>query len=364
MKKLILAIMIWAVALNVNAQSRTSIAVINVESNGLNIRNSETTNLVRIELGKLDKFYVADNHDIESVVKKDSIDLQQCTGKICLYNLGKELRADKVLTGSITKINKKLIIELRIIDINDSKYDKTQTEEFLALEDQIQNMLHICLSKMFDQHVDQSTSDLLKKNENLDNSVNNPGVSRLVLSGPRIGMVMLTGDVARRMADDKRNGGWEAYPVMTVFGYQHEIQYLNEGSFQALFEFVGTIGGLDQNMFNPSISILDGFRSNVDGWEFALGPNFSFAPTAKGYYDDGGHWVRLTGNETAPAGKKIIDQLDSRGAVDLSTSFVFSVGKSFRSGKMNIPLNFFVIPKRDGWRMGLSFGFNAKRREM
>ena len=37
-------------------------------------------------------------------------------------------------------------------------------------------------------------------------------------------------------------------------------------------------------------------------------------------------------------------------------------GKTFKSGKLNIPVNVYVIPSKDGIRMGASFGFNAKRR--
>ncbi len=362
MKKILLMTTMLLGFFTMNAQNRTTIAVIGMEAINVNTHSGEVSNLTRIALEKLDKFTILDKHDVEFILKQNNIDISKCNGKSCLMEAGKVLHADRVLSGSVTRIGKKIILQMRMIDMTNNNEEKLQTDEYLPLEENLPEMIGVSLGKMFDLPVSKSMEDLLTKNENLDNSINNPGVTRLVLNGPRIGVVYMTGDIAQRIMDDKRNGGWEGYPYMTIFGYQHEIQYLNEGNFQALFEFVGAIGGLDQNMFNPSLSILDGFRSNVNGWEFALGPNFSLAPVAKGYYDATGTWVKL-GTAPVPEGTKIVERLDSRGVTTLSSSFVFSVGKSFRSGKMNIPLNFFVIPKRDGWRMGMSFGFNAKRKE-
>ena len=54
-------------------------------------------------------------------------------------------------------------------------------------------------------------------------------------------------------------------------------------------------------------------------------------------------------------------RFDSRGERQFDTGFVFAVGKSFKSGKLNIPVNAFFIPRRDGNRIGISVGFNAKK---
>ena len=83
---------------------------------------------------------------------------------------------------------------------------------------------------------------------------------------------------------------------------------------------------------------------------------------ARGYYT-GDKWNYL-GTDVAPENVKVVNRLDNRGTMEFRSSFVFAIGKSFRSGKMNIPLNLYIIPGRDGWRAGLAFGFNAKRREI
>lgn len=153
---------------------------------------------------------------------------------------------------------------------------------------------------------------------------------------------------------------------MFQFGYQFEKQYLNEGKIQALFEFIPMITGVDQGYFIPSFTILHGLRSNVNGWEFALGPTINFVTTSNGYYDQDNiwqlesTWTNNPDNSGKPNPFEIKSRVDSRGDYALHSSFVFAVGRTFKSGKLNIPVNIFAIPGKHGARFGVSFGFNAK----
>lgn len=346
-----------------NAQNKASIGVIGIETNGISQSPIQTGNIVRLELEKMNQYMVIDKYDIYGVLKQNRLPIDSCNGKTCLVKAGNLLKADKMLTGSVERFGNKVVIALRLIDVKQDIIEKTQIDEYRDLQENLQEMLRISLQKLFNVKIDDALEKTLTRTENFENTINTPGAEKLVLSGPRIGLTVVTGDAGKRITADKENGGWEGYPVMTIFGYQKEIQYLNEGNFQALFEIIPVVAGLDQNLFNPSLSILNGFRSNRDGWEFALGPQFSMAPMARGYYDENDKWKYL-GSAAAPENVKVVNRLDNRGTMEFRSSFVFAVGKSFRSGKMNIPLNAYVIPGRDGWRVGMSFGFNAKRREM
>jgi len=221
---------------------------------------------------------------------------------------------------------------------------------------------------MFNKKVDKNLMDKLSKKYDFDNSTNNPTEERLRLDGPRMGCIAYTGALQSRISESKNSGGFGAFPVMFQFGYQFEKQYLNEGKVQALFEFLPMITGLDQGYFIPSISILHGVRSNVNGWEFAFGPTFNLMPMAKGYYDADNKWqLQSTWNNNPDNINvknpfEIIERLDSRGTYMFHSAFVMAAGRTFKSGKLNIPVNAFVVPGRDGWRFGVSFGFNAKNR--
>jgi hypothetical protein len=151
---------------------------------------------------------------------------------------------------------------------------------------------------------------------------------------------------------------------MFQFGYQFELKYLNEGNFQALFEFIPLITGLDQGKFIPSVAILNGLRSNTTGWEFAFGPTVNVVKTADMYQDDAGKWNLASEyipdpDNPQPNPYPLEERLDSRGDFKLSTGFAFALGKTFKSGKLNIPVNGFYVPGKDTQRFGISVGFNA-----
>ena len=191
--------------------------------------------------------------------------------------------------------------------------------EFLNLPDELQAFTNITVRNMFNKPVDQNILSKFTKPHDFDNSLNNPKQERLRLDGPRLGFVTFTGNTANIIQADKAVGGFEAFPMMFQFGYQFEKQYLNEGKIQALFEFVPMITGVDQGYFIPGISLLHGLLSNVNGWEFALGPTLNLSPKSKGYYDNENTWQREQEwsknpeNENVKNPFPIKERLDSRG---------------------------------------------------
>ena len=187
--------------------------------------------------------------------------------------------------------------------------------------------------------------------------------SKLILNGPRMGATFFTGEQAKRIKAPNSLGGADAIPLMFQFGYQFETSYLNQGGLQALFEFIPIVTGLDQGLIIPSVTVLHGLRSNRSGYEFAFGPSVSLTTVGEGFYMENGDWTLLKDwqlanpDGTAPA---TVNRFDTRGKPSLTSSFVFAFGKSFKSGRMNIPINVFAIPNKNGTRFGLSLGFNGR----
>jgi hypothetical protein len=178
-----------------------------------------------------------------------------------------------------------------------------------------------------------------------------------------MGVTFLTGDLAQRFSAPKMQGGYDEQPFMFIFGYQQEVQYLNSGKYQALFEFVPAVIGLDKGLFIPSLSLMNGLRNNVSGWEFAIGPNVTVVKTAEGFYTNNEqNWhpkSEMANYNVSP--DEIIEQIDSRGVTRVNSAFIFAIGKSFKSGKMNIPLNAYFVPGKNGHRFGITFGFNGRK---
>ena len=341
---------------------KASVTVLNIDTKGLNLDPAQMGNLVRIELEKLDMFQVMDRYDVTYVIEQSKLNISDCYGKLCLVEIGKAINSEKMLTGSVDLYGETIIVTLRLVDVGTSTIEKTHVTEYLNLPKELQSMISISMREMFGLKNDEETVKRLTKRFNFESATNNPEQERLNLSGPRMGFTVFTGKTSKYLQEEKTTGGYDAFPMMFQFGYQFEQQYLNEGNFQALFEFVPMVTGLDQGLFIPSFTIMNGLRNNKNGWEFAFGPSFSVVKKEKGYFDENHVWNRASEwdplNGQPPA---MVTRLDSRGNPTFSTAFVFAFGKTIKSGKLNIPVNAYMIPHKDGLRFGASFGFNAKR---
>ena len=341
------------------------IAVLSIDSKGLTLEPNQLGNIARTELSKLDRFQVMDRYDVDYVIEKNEFPIENCFGKICMIEAGKVLKTDKMLTGSAEVLGETIVITLRLIDVGTQSIEKTQVMEFLNLRSQIQTMISLTVKKMFEETIDENLINKLTQKFDYESAVNFPEVDRLNLSGPRMGFTAFTGNLSRIYSDPKNMGGFDAFPLMFQFGYQFEVKYLNQGDFQALFEFIPIVTGLDQGKFIPSISILNGMRSNRTGWEFAFGPVFYALKKAEGYYDAEDTWHLeydwYAENPDIDNPFDIENRLDSRGDIAFASGFIFAGGKTFKSGRLNIPVNAFFIPNKAGHRFGISMGFNANR---
>jgi len=345
-----------------------TLTILSIDVKGLSIDPQQTGNLVRTELEKLDTFEVMDRYDVAYMIESKKLSISNCYGKLCLVEIGSVINSDKMLTGSIEQYPKSIIYTLRLIDVKSKSIEKTSVIEFLNLPEELQAMTSVAVKTMFNQMVDANVLNKLTKRNGFDNEINNPKQDRLRLDGPRLGFVTYTGQTAQILQADKSNGGFEAFPLMFQFGYQFEKQYLNEGKVQALFEFIPLITGVDQGYFIPSFTLLHGLRSNVNGWEFALGPTLGLVPKSMGYYDASNIWHRESEWEKDSANIHIKnpyvikERMDSRGEYAFQSGFVIAFGRTFKSGKLNIPINAYFIPHKDGFKIGASMGFNAKNK--
>ena len=347
-----------------NAQKQ-SLAVFNMDSQGIEMTPEQLGNLARMEIEKLDLYEVMDRYDVAYMIKKHQLDIDGCYGKICLVEMGELIGSDKMLSGSAELYGNKLIVSVRLIDIESKSIEKAHIREFLNLQDELQSMIRIVIKEMFELSVDNLLLARITENNQYESVVNNPNETTLNLGGPRLGITYFSGELGKRLQENRNVGGFDAYyPAMFMFGYQIEVQYLNSGNFQSLFEFVPTITGVDQGLLLPNLAAMIGFRHNVKGWEFALGPTVGMAKSAKGYYDEAGKWnLRSDWNEGDGENPFPIEsRIDSRGEISYHTGFIIAAGKSFKSGRMNFPVNVYMIPSKEGMRFGVTFGFNAKNK--
>jgi len=344
-----------------NTSNKAKIGVISLDVVNLSLTNNQAAKVLRNALIELDTFEVIDIYDMEYILQKENITDSTCLNINCLVNVGKTLNADIMMTGIIERLLGKIVVSLRIIDVQTSRITNRKLIEFVDVEDQLKEMIRITLNEMFGHSSDKAKTLSLTNEYQFESSINKPEITKLQLSGPRIGLTALTGENAQIYRNAEQNGGFDGRSVLFQFGYQFEVSYLNEGPIQALFEFIPMISGVDQGRFVPSVSLLNGIRSNVSGWEFAIGPVFSMAKFAEGYYNENNEWI-MKGKDS-PEEAVFVKRLDSRGDPQLNTGLIFAFGKSFKSGKINFPVNIFTVVNRNSYRFGISMGFNASENQ-
>jgi hypothetical protein len=383
--KMIIAAMLFTA--NIFAQTKQSVAVLNIDSKGIVNNSEEMGYLVRLELEKTGVYSVLDKYEVKEIAAANKIDLASCFSKSCLTETGKLLKVDKMLSGNVERFGEKIVISLRLIDVESGKVEKNESTEYLNLPE-IQKMVGISVKKLLGQEPDPNMVKLLI---DYDVPVESPK-NTLKLNGPRFGFSHTLGAAGKILTEsDPKKGGFDMFPATFQFGWQQEFQYISAGNFQALVENIFLIGGLESGKFIPSYTPLLGFRfgKGTGAWEFGFGPSFRIIKTAKGFYDSGygddndllmssreedrGKFymnsdfnnlpdsIRKTYNYQNPYSS--IERLDSRGNFKLDAGLVIAVGRTFHSGYLNIPVNAYIAPRKSGTTVGVLVGFNIQKKK-
>lgn len=165
---------------------------------------------------------------------------------------------------------------------------------------------------------DNSGSNLIADNSKFDSDKSDFAKKRLKkFEGPRIGFTYIHEGIIRDYLESINK---DPNRIMQ-FGYQFETRlFTADDGTSALLEFIPMIGGIDQGLFLPSISILTGLRNATDAKisiEFALGPNFSISRDYK--------------KDLAP-----------------SVGLVIGFGTNIKKSNINFPINVVFVPSVGG----------------
>ncbi len=353
-----------------------SIAVGPINTYKVYAHSSTASKLVRMELVKLDKYNVLDQFDMYEV--EDPAAFDSCYAKNCLIAYGEQLNVDLVASGSIDKIGSKIIITLKLIDVKSKQVTKTVSEQFDDQESELQRMIGITVQRL---HGLEPDPELYKSLSYKNEMITSTNVGQVNNSGPRMGFAMAHGSLNEFLTRSEDQGGMNMQPMFSNIGYQFEVQYVGTENFSALFEFIPTLTGLEQGKFIPSVAVMNGFRFGKAGWEFAFGPSFGLARTSTGFFDHDGiydptrygkYWTRdELGNAGFDNSASALEEngyfykktLDKRGDYKFSTKWIMAVGRTFKSGALNVPVNVFYSSIKKGGMVGLSVGFNITRKK-
>jgi len=364
-----LALLCTALALsgtaNAQSESKKTLAVLDFDVRNYPVDAQQLIDKATIELIRINKYEIVDKYDIEYISKRDQVDLKGCYSKICLEDIGKRLKCDFLLTGSYDLLGDRVAVTVRLYDVAQGSFAESASRIYLNIPQQNLTMMEVAIKELLAVANDENLIKKLTISEEYESALNNPETAVINNNGPRLGITGVFGPSMSILTADPKVGGFGySLPVLTSFGYQFEQVFVNSGNFQALFEFIPLVAGLEYGRVIPSANVLLGMRNSRTGWEFAVGPNFTTTVTAEGYLQGENFIIRGTQGYD-PTGKDVITRLDSRGDLAVSTGLVLGFGKTFKSGKMNFPVNLFIVtPGRgDSWRVGTSVGFNIVRKK-
>ncbi len=351
-------------------QQSIAVALPNIEN--IDVSREIVAKLIQIELIKIDKYKVYDEFDMQEAMQSNELFQNNCYGKRCLAALGKEINADFILSSSLLSFGKRIVITMKIMDIESQQVINTHVMEFVDQKDEIQRMLRILVRQMHDIEVRPET---LAKIAHDDRPIVKSNIYRIDNTGPRVGYSLFSGDLEEFASRSRNQGGLGIFPGATMIGYQFEKQYVGTENFSALGEVLVTVSGLEQGVAIPSIIFMHGVRFGKGGWEIAFGPGFGFSTVSNGFFDTeglygnpGNYWTEgefRRSEHYDPVQNnlplyEIDEHLDRRGnTFRLNTRFVFAAGRTFRMGSLNLPVNVFYSNMRNSSMIGLSIGFNV-----
>jgi len=333
MKSIYFSLFLLFITSSIFSQTKERLAILNLDDSTFGMTSKETNLLLWLTITKMEKFDIVDYYDLKDALKSADVDIEKCNAQSCMQQAGDLLKVDKVLSGSVDEVDNQILINLRLLDIETKTIEKRVTLQYRNIESKVGEMLRLSVQKLFNQPIDRTIFEELS-NPSLLEEEQYLSIESLRLSGPRIGLTIFGGSLGDLYEAPESVGGFDANRVMMQVGYQFEIKYYTSKKIQALMEIIPAITGIDQGIVIPSCSFLSGFRDNQEGWEIAAGPIASIVPIKNG-------------------------QLHSDGFPLPRINFIVGVGKSFRAGKLNIPINIFFIPgQNDTNRFGASMGFN------
>lgn len=373
------------------ASSVNSIAISKPHVDGISASQELVAKMIRLEVIKTKKFNVYDEFDMTEVVSKNKTYQENCYGKTCLVNLGRDLGVQYILGGSVDAFYQKIAVSFKVIDVKTGIITKSVVKEFDNQEQELQRMIEISIREIFDMEVSTEVAERLIYRNDL---ITPTKVGKINNSGPRVGYAYAFGDLCDFSTRSEAQGGLGAIPAFAMIGYQFEAQYVGNDKFSALIEGVANVSGLEQGLFIPTFTLMNGFRFERTGWEFAFGPGIGAKKMRNGFIDSDGtfgavgkfygnsEWNKYAeekyandpqyqdanGNFIAPTPTDINEEyslgnkvLHKDGDIYLSTSFVFAIGKTFRAGSLNIPVNAFYSAQKRGGMVGLNVGFNVQK---
>jgi len=113
------------------SQQKTTLAVLDLDAKGLEKTQSEIlTNRLRSNAVSLGIYEIVERQKMQEILDEQEFQLSGCTTDACAVEVGQLLGVQKMITGSIGSIGKIYTVELRLLDIETGKIERSASYDF------------------------------------------------------------------------------------------------------------------------------------------------------------------------------------------------------------------------------------------
>jgi len=132
------------------SQTKTTLAVLDLDAKGLEKTQAEIlTNRLRSHVVSLGIYEVVERQKMQEILDEQEFQLSGCTTDACAVEVGQLLGVQKMISGSIGAIGKVYTVELRLLDVETGKIERSATYDFQGeLEILLMEGMHNALLKL------------------------------------------------------------------------------------------------------------------------------------------------------------------------------------------------------------------------
>ncbi len=103
---------------NLYSAGKTRIAILDLEAKNVpRATASAVTDMITTEIVNTGAFEVVERNQMDGILKEQGFQQSGCTDQSCAVKIGKLISARKILIGSVSKLDRALIINIRMVDI-------------------------------------------------------------------------------------------------------------------------------------------------------------------------------------------------------------------------------------------------------
>ncbi|MFH1074423.1 MAG: CsgG/HfaB family protein, partial [Candidatus Firestonebacteria bacterium] len=112
---------------------RLRIAVMEFKEKNISKEKADTVaDFIRTQLSNNSNLIIVERNNMDSILKEQAFQKTGCTEADCAVELGKILNVEKIIVGSVSTLDKKIYINVRLVDIETAQAIFGETKEIAS----------------------------------------------------------------------------------------------------------------------------------------------------------------------------------------------------------------------------------------